>query len=220
VTAVAGTSSIEVSWQPPADNGVAVTGYRAIADPGPAVCTTTGATSCVLGGTAGVSYRVRVVAMSAGGLSGLSGYSAAVAPTAPPVAGTPPDTTVPLDTDKGQISNAAPGQQLVLVGTGYAPYSTVTLTLYSDPIVLGQVRADAHGAFRSAVTVPADLATGEHSFAATGVDPTGKARAMRMDVTVRHVPQSLPVTGTAVVWLIVAGLGLTLAGAGLRTVRG
>ncbi|MFC7273441.1 fibronectin type III domain-containing protein [Paractinoplanes rhizophilus] len=69
LTVVAGTSSIQVSWQPPADNGVAITGYRAIADPGPAVCTTTGATSCLLGGTAGVSYRVRVVALSAAGAS-------------------------------------------------------------------------------------------------------------------------------------------------------
>ena len=208
-----------MSWQPPADNGVAVTGYRVIAEPGPAVCTTTGATSCVLGGAAGVSYRARVVAMSAGGISALSGYSAAVVPTAPPVAGTPPATSVPLDTDHGQISNAAPGQRLVLVGTGYAPYSTVTLTLYSDPIVLGQVRADADGAFRKAVTVPADLASGKHSFAATGVDQSGKPRAMRLDVTVRHVRHSLPVTGTAVVWLIVVGLGLTTIGAGLRTVR-
>ncbi|MFI5896380.1 fibronectin type III domain-containing protein [Actinoplanes sp. NPDC051513] len=219
LTAVAGTSSIQISWQPPADNGVAVTGYRAIADPGPAVCTTTGATSCVLGGTAGVSYRVRVVAMSAGGVSALSGYSAAVVPTAPPVAGTPPATSVPLETDQGQISNAAPGQQLVLVGTGYAPYSTVTLTLYSDPIVLGQVRADADGAFRKAVTVPADLAAGKHSFAATGVDPSGKSRAMRLDVAVRPEPGKLPVTGPAVIWMIVTGLGITAIGAGLRIVR-
>ncbi|MFC7273442.1 hypothetical protein ACFQS1_05565 [Paractinoplanes rhizophilus] len=126
---------------------------------------------------------------------------------------------MPLDTDRGQISSAAPGQQVVLVGTGYAPYSTVTLTLYSDPIVLGQVRADANGAFRKAVTVPADLATGKHSFAATGVDAGGKARAMRLDVTVRTVRHNLPVTGAPIVWLIVIGLGLTATGAGLRLVK-
>ena len=219
MTATAGTSSIQVEWQPAADNGVAVTGYRAIADPGPAVCVTTGATGCVLGGTAGVSYRVRVVAMSAGGISAPSGYSASVTPTAPAVSATPPATSVPLGTDRGQIATTAPGQQLTLVGTGYAPYSTVTLTLYSDPIVLGHIRADADGAFRQAVTVPASLASGRHSFAATGVDPNGRERAMRLDVTVRPVSHQLPVTGTAVMWLLITGLSMTTIGSGLRLVR-
>ncbi|WP_433377048.1 hypothetical protein ACQPZX_09010 [Actinoplanes sp. CA-142083] len=219
VTATAGASSLLVSWQPAADNGVAITGYRAVAIPGPASCTTTGATSCVLGGTVGVSYRVVVVATSAGGTSPTSAYSNTAVPTAPAVATTPPATNVPLDTDQGQITTTTPGQSLTLVGTGYAPYSTVTLTLYSDPIVLAKVVTDKNGAFSKSVTVPADLASGKHSFAATGVDPSGKPRAMRMDLTVHPRPAKLPVTGAPVIWLIVVGVGLTAIGAGLRAVR-
>ncbi|MFI5896378.1 fibronectin type III domain-containing protein [Actinoplanes sp. NPDC051513] len=219
VTATARTSSIEVSWQPPADNGIAITGYRVIADPGPAVCTTTGATNCVLGGAAGTTYRVRVVALSAKGISKLSVYSNTAVPTAPTVSATPPATNVPLNTDQGKISATTPGQGITLVGSGYAAYSTVTLTVYSTPTVLGQTRTDENGTFRQAVTVPGDLDSGRHSFTATGVDPGGKPRTMRMDVTVRPATSKLPVTGTAVMWLIVTGLGITMAGVGLRLVR-
>ncbi|BAL88562.1 hypothetical protein AMIS_33420 [Actinoplanes missouriensis 431] len=219
VTVLAGTSSLQVSWQEPEPNGVRITGYRAIAEPGPAVCVTTGATSCLLGATAGVSYRVRVVALSAKGLSAPSAYSSAATPSAPPVATTPPDTEVPLATDQGRISAASPGESLTLVGTGYAAFSTVTLTLYSDPIVLAKTTTDPQGTFRQTVTVPDDLAHGSHAFTATGVDKSGEPRTMRMDVTVRPEPSTLPVTGTSVLWMLVAGLSLTTAGAGLRSVR-
>ncbi|MEU4564652.1 fibronectin type III domain-containing protein [Actinoplanes sp. NPDC023936] len=218
VTVVAGTSSLQVSWQAPQANGVPVTGYRAIADPGPASCVTTGATNCVLGGTAGVPYRVRVVALSAKGLSTPSAYSGSATPSAPPVATTPPSTGVPLATDQGRISNASPGQDLTLVGTGYAAFSTVTLTVYSEPIVLAKVTTDRDGAFRQAVTVPGDLAHGTHLFTATGVDRSGELRTMRMDVTVRPKPSTLPVTGSSILWMLVTGLSLTTAGAALRSV--
>ena len=210
---------MQVSWQAPVDNGIPVTGYRAIADPGPAVCVTTGATSCVLGGTAGTTYRVRVLALAAKGNSAPSAYSNSAKVAAPDVATTPPATSVPLNTDQGQISTATPGQSVTLVGDGYAAYSSVTLTIYSTPVVLGTTVTDKHGAFAKSVTVPTDLHSGEHTFTATGVDPSGRPRAMRMDVTVHHKPGKLPVTGPSVVWLIVAGLGLTAIGAGLRAVR-
>ena len=77
VTATGRVSSILVTWAPPADSPVPVTGYRAVASPGPAVCTAgPSATSCVLGGTAGVRYRVYVVALSAAGPSTTSTTSA------------------------------------------------------------------------------------------------------------------------------------------------
>jgi hypothetical protein len=218
VTAVAGTSSLTVSWHVPADNGVPVTGYRALADPGPAICVTTGATTCVLGATAGTTYRVRVVAQSAKGISKLSEYSNSVTPGSPAVPTAPPAAGVPLNTDQGPVSTATPGQSMTLVGDGYAAYSTVTITLYSKPVVLAKVETDKHGAFARAVTVPAGLTGGKHSFTATGVDPHGKPRAMRMDVTVHAKPTRLPVTGSPVIWLLVVGLGMTALGLGLRLV--
>jgi hypothetical protein len=222
VSVVAGYSSIKVSWSPAAANGTTVTGYRATASPGPATCTTDSATDtdCVLGGEAGISYTVSVEALSAGGASEPSASSAAVVPRAPVISTTPPDTDLPLDTGDGPISTAAPGEAIVVKGSGYAPYSSVTITIYSTPQTLAKVTTDAEGSFEQSVTVP-DGYTGSHSFVAAGVDENGNPRALRLDVTV--APKSsgggggaLPVTGPAVIWLIVGGFALTLAGVAMR----
>jgi hypothetical protein len=166
----------------------------------------------VLGGEAGVSYTVSVVALSAVGSSASSEPSATVVPTAPPVSATPPVTDLPLDTGDGPISSAEPGQELVVIGSGYAPFSSVTITVYSTPQVLATVTADGKGAFRESVKVPANLSTGTHSFVAAGVDSSGAFRALRLDVTVAPTADDLPVTGAAVLWMIVAGFAVLLLG--------
>jgi hypothetical protein len=211
-----------VSWSAPVSNGVAITGYRATASPGPAVCSTgAGDTSCVIGAEAGTAYTVSVVALSAGGTSPASSPSDSVVPSSPAVSSTPPDTDLPLDTSDGAISSAAPGQAIVVKGSGYAPYSSVTITIYSSPQVLATVQADGQGAFEQSVTVPAGLPAGSHSFVAAGVDKNGNVRALRLDVTVaaKSGGSTLPITGPAVMWLVVAGFALTVAGAAMRLVR-
>jgi hypothetical protein len=221
---IAGFSSIRVSWTAPAGNGVDVIGYKATASPGPATCSTTGVTNCVLGGEAGTSYTVTVVAYSSGGSSPASAASSAVTPTAPEVATSPPDTDLPLNTGDGDVSSIAPGAQIVVKGDGYAPYSSVTITVYSSPIVLATVTTDEQGAFEESVTAPASLSTGTHSFVAAGVDPDGNVRALRLDLTVANAGSgggggSLPVTGGAVMWLFLTGFAITLTGFAMRTVR-
>jgi titin len=131
-------------------------------------------------------------------------------------------TDLPLNTGDGAISSAAPGQAIVLKGDGYAPYSSVTLLIYSSPTSLGTVQADANGAFEKSITVPADLATGSHSLVSTGVDADGNVRALRLDITVADDSSgsgTLPVTGPAVIWLLVGGFALTLAGFAMRWVQ-
>jgi Fibronectin type III domain len=226
VKATAGYSSIRVSWSAPAANGVTITGYRATADPGPATCSTTGETTCLLGGQPGTSYTVTVVALSAGGESAASAASSAVTPTPLPLATTAPESDLPLDTGDG-VSTVAPGGDVVVAGDGYAPYSSVTLTVYSTPILLATVTADGDGAFSQAVRVPADLEPGTHSFVAAGVDPSGQPRSLRVDLTIAAGSGGgggggsggLPVTGPAILWLLVIGFGLTLGGVALRQVR-
>jgi hypothetical protein len=222
VTATASYSSIKVSWSAPASNGAAITGYRAAASPGPASCSAAATeTSCVIGAEAGTAYTVSVVALSAGGASPVSASSAGVVPMAPAVSSTPPDTNLPLDTGNGPISSAAPGEAIVVKGSGYAPYSSVTITIYSSPQVLATVQADGVGAFEQSVTVPEGLPTGNHSFVAAGVDKDGNVRALRLDVTVAPTSSTgtLPITGPAVIWLIVSGFALTLAGLAMRLVK-
>ncbi|MGK5678107.1 hypothetical protein [Actinoplanes sp. URMC 104] len=137
---------------------------------------------------------------------------------------TPPETDLPLDTSEGDISTAVPGEELVMIGSGYAPYSSVTLTVYSKPTVLGTVTTDGDGSFRQAVTVPPGL-TGSHSFVAAGVDPSGNPRALRLDVTVAAKSSddggsgTLPITGGAAIWLFLVGFVCATAGVAMRLVR-
>jgi titin len=216
VTATAGTSSIAVSWHPPT-GGAGVTGYTAVADPGPATCTTTGALTCVLGGTAGVAYTVKVIAHGAGGDSEPSAASDPVTVAMPVPPSVPPTTTLTLTTDKGYITSAAPGQDIVFIGTGFAPYSTVVITIYSDPTALGTAVTDAGGDFRRSVTVPAALATGPHTVVAQGVAVDGTARVMSLAVTV-GVVHGLAVTGASQVGVILLGVMLVAAGVAFAAV--
>nr|WP_269204660.1 fibronectin type III domain-containing protein [Motilibacter deserti] len=197
VTATAGVSSVIASWT--AANADNITGYTAYANPGPATCSTSSAaqTSCVLGATAGTPYTVTVVAhTAANGDSDPAGPSNEVTPTAPPVPVTPPATDLTLTTDRGAITMATPGQQITVLGTGFAPYSTARVTVYSDPIDLGSTTTDAHGNFALPVTVPASLPAGGHTFIAAGVAPDGTIRTLKLPVTVP--PTSVGTSGPGV----------------------
>ncbi|WP_432826580.1 hypothetical protein [Dactylosporangium sp. CA-092794] len=210
-----GVSSLTATWQAP--TGVTgIIGYRVVAQPGPATCTTTGALTCVLGATAGQTYTVTVITRTAGADSAASPNSneaIATAPVAPPE---PPATDLTLTTDKGDINRAEPGQNIVVIGTGFAAHSTVTINLYSSPIQLGTVVTDGNGNFAKPVTIPADLATGLHTAIAQGVAPDGTPRAMKLAITVTPRAASiLPVTGPAVSGLLTLALVLLAAGAGL-----
>jgi hypothetical protein len=218
VTATANDSSITVSWQPSVTHGADVTGYTATASSGGATCSTPAeGTSCVLGATAGMTVTVTVVARSAIGNSAPSAASNQVTPPAPVPPAAPPATTLTLTTDQGIISTADPGEEIVFIGTGFAAFSTVVMTLYSEPIVLGTVVTDAQGSFRKAVTVPVAL-LGSHTMVAQGVAPDGTPRAMKLAITVAVSGQGggLAVTGSAVFAVVLLGLALSVVGAVLR----
>jgi titin len=132
-----------------------------------------------------------------------------------------PVTDLPLGTPDGPVTSAAPGGKLKMSGRGYAPFSVVTLAVYSEPTVLGTVTADANGAFETEIDVPDNLSLGKHSFVAAGVDKNGNFRALRLDLTVAETPagddgKKLPVTGSAVLWMIVAGFASVVTGTALR----
>jgi hypothetical protein len=207
LTAVPDASSVAVSWQPPASGQPAVR-YRVTASPGSATCTTTG-TTCLLGGVAGQGYTITVTPVTA---DGVEGTPATVTTTgtvvAPQVPATPPaDAPLTLTTTDGPITTATPGQQITVIGTGFLPYSTVTIAIYSTPVVLGTVTTDGSGAFSKLVTVPTDLAAGVHALVAYGVDPAGLAHAIRMDVTVAAAVAPTPATPTSATPAAAAGPG-------------
>ena len=197
VTAVADESSILVSWHAPI-SGTAVGSYRVSASPGSATCTTTGL-SCVLGGVAGTSYTITVTALSPGGAAGAVASVSTAPVAAPAVPASPPNSPLVLATDKGTDTTAVPGEEIVVSGNGFLPYSTVSIVVYSTPIVLGTVTTDGAGAFSTAVTVPADLEAGAHSLVAYGVDPAGAAHSLQLDITVAAATQPVAAAPTTAV---------------------
>jgi hypothetical protein len=213
VAADGGTSSIAVSWTAPEDTSV-ITGYTAMGVSGDITtsCTPDDAKlACVLGAVAGRPYIVWVVSRGPNGMSEKTIVSSTVTATEPVVPSAPPTTNLVLTTTDGDISTAEPGQKIVFVGKGFAPFSTVTITIYSNPTVLGTAVTNSVGSFSQAITVPPSLAVGAHTAVAQGVSPSGQPRSMALDITVAPAG-GLPVTGTNVLGLIMAGLGSMLTG--------
>jgi len=167
-----------------------------------------------MGGTAGVAYTITVVADGTGATSGPAGPSAQVTPTAPRPPAEVPTTDLDLTTDQGLITTAEPGQRIVFIGTGFAAHSTVTISIYSEPVVLGTTVTDTRGDFRKPITVPPGLEAGAHTAVAQGVAPDGTPRSMTLAIKVAAAAQ-LPVTGVDPSALLLAGLAGVLAGAGL-----
>jgi hypothetical protein len=185
--ATAGDSSVVASWTEPSPS-TGITGYTASASPGPATCSTTSAsaTSCVLGAVAGTSYTVTVVTHSSTGADSAAsvplGAVTATSPVVPVVAPLSAPTT--LSTSGGPVTSIVPSQPVTVVGTGFAPYSTATVIIYSDPTVLASVTTNGLGDFSAPVTVPVGLQFGEHNFVASGVDPAGQSHVLRLPVTI------------------------------------
>lgn len=218
-TLAAGVSSLTASWPKP-QNTNGITGYRVSASPGQATCETKTAndTSCVLGGTAGTVYTVTVVALVDGGASAASPVSNQATPTAPQPPATPPDTDLTLTTDQGIITQADPGEEIVFIGTGFAPFSTVVITIYSAPTVLGTTVTNSFGNFSKPITVPRNLAAGAHTAVAQGVAPDGSPRSMKLAIKVVKTSASgsgLALTGAPIALILLVGLALLGAGAGL-----
>jgi LPXTG-motif cell wall-anchored protein len=124
------------------------------------------------------------------------------------------------------------GSKLDVNGQGFDPGSEVTLTLHSDPVVLGTVTAGDDGRFATTVTIPM-VEPGDHVLTAEGVDALGQPLALDATVTVSAVNGtnpivtgstgaapaddasgggSLPKTGTDPMGPLTAGLGLVIVG--------
>jgi hypothetical protein len=151
---------------------------------------------------AGTAYRVTVVAHSAAGSSAAAGPSGEATPTAPVPPSVPPVTDLDLSTTDGPITAAEPGQDVVFTGTGFKPFTTTFITIYSEPIVLGTVVTDANGSFSKSVTIPVGLAAATHTVVAQGIAPDGSVRAMKVDVVVA-VGATTPVPAPAMIGSVV-----------------
>lgn len=220
-TGVAGVSSVTVTWDASTERDV--TGYTVTSD-GRVVCEVpAGTTTCLVGAVAGEEVTFRVITHSRWGDSEPSASSLPVVPSAPPVPPAPP-TAAPatLTTTDGPLSSVVPGQTITVLGNGFVPFSTAVVVVYSEPRVLGTALTDEDGAFSLTVTVPTDLAPGEHTFVAFGTDPSGVPYAMRLPVTLPAAPTAVADTGAGAAGpLALTALVLALGGVVLlRASRG
>lgn len=76
------------------------------------------------------------------------------------------------------------GGDLTIASQGWQPSSIVTVTMFSDPVELGTVRAGADGRFVATFPVPAGTELGSHRVVLTGVGADGVAAEVVLSLEV------------------------------------
>ena len=150
--------------------------------------------------------------------------------TAPPTTTSTSTTTTPAPTVTATPS-VTDGENILVSTTGWQAGSTITVTLESDPIVLGTLVADALGNATGSFPLPSGVPTGAHTLRLTGTGIAGQVQVLTAPVTVARaiaaqvtttVPttatpttvfrSTLPVTGSDIA--TPAGIAFLLVGAG------
>jgi hypothetical protein len=139
----------------------------------------------------------------------------------------------PLPEDEVVVSatTVVPGEPLTVASSGWAPGSVVTLTLFSDPVVLGAAEVGADTSFSTTVEIPESTPPGTHTLRISGTSDAGEPRVEELtievlgagsgvdDVTTTANAGTLAFTGTnatlglglAAVLLVSGGITLLIA---------
>ena len=73
---------------------------------------------------------------------------------------------------------------VVVNSSGWLPGSTVSATMYSTPVHLGEVKVDATGTFVTEFAVPAAAENGQHRLELTGTGANGSPAVVNLAITV------------------------------------
>jgi len=113
-----------------------------------------------------------------------------------------------------------PGQTIDIEARTFVAGSAVSVTLNSDPVLLGTPTSDPSGVARLSATIPANTALGAHTIVATGTASDGTPLTLTVSINVVAADGSggsggggLPRTGDDTS-LPLARIGLALAAAG------
>ncbi|TQN38096.1 hypothetical protein FHU33_4781 [Blastococcus colisei] len=233
LTVTTAPGKVTASWSAPTVAGTfPVDGYAAYmfqpAGPdaggmGDSLChSTADVLTCTGDADFGSEWQVSVFAIDSEGNGGI--HAAPVATGKIPFPATVPASNGPMTPAAGSSGKVEAGKTMTVTGTGYAPGSTVTLLIYSEPQVLTTVVADSSGNFTATVTVPAGLAPGEHTLVASGYDTNGDQRFTTLAVTVSAAGTAtvtgpkLAATGADVTLPAIGGLAVLGLGTGLIVV--
>jgi hypothetical protein len=116
-------------------------------------------------------------------------------------------------------STPSAGGDITIDSSGWMHDTDVTITLHSDPVVLGTVTADANGDVHTTVSIPAGTAAGAHTIELTGTDSTGAPRDVTTAITIASGGGSLPRTGAAIAAMVGVAAVLFAAGTALSRAR-
>nr|WP_179855147.1 fibronectin type III domain-containing protein [Actinoplanes atraurantiacus] len=190
VGVVVGARTFAVSWTASVSGSDLLKDYTATATGGGTsyTCTTT-ATSCTISGlNPGSSYAVSVVAngqqagVASAAATAAGGEVVALTATAPSLPSTVPVSAGTLTSSA--VSPLRVGQTLTISGTGFAPYTGVTLGYYPNAVRLGGVVTDANGAFSQSVTLTGVSTGTSRTIVAAGMFTAGTVRYKTLTVTV------------------------------------
>jgi len=115
------------------------------------------------------------------------------------------DETVPLDGKGRRVVTA--GEEFLVAGRDLMPASTVVVDVRSIPVVLARPLVAVDGTFVTTVVLPANLAAGEHTLTASGIDVNGDPVVASIALVIL-----LPVTGSPIGPIALGGLLAVLLG--------
>ena len=113
--------------------------------------------------------------------------------------------------ESGAILIRAAGD-IAVSGRGFEPGSTVEVWVFSTPVLLGTTTVQADGSFAATLSMPSELASGDHTIQAEGLIASGVTRALALGITFDTRPTELPVTGNDSDLLANWALALFVAG--------
>lgn len=156
------------------------------------------------------------VAAPGAGLGGTPGGGPPSSPPGPPVVKPGPAASAAPGRIEGEYFQ--PGDPLVFSADGYTPGEKVQLVVYSTPVVLGSVVADATGSITATVELSAEFPPGIHTIEATGWQ-SGAVSSMQFVVVGPSVASGGfdgPTQRTVMLVIVIVGLLFTAIALMLR----
>lgn len=108
-----------------------------------------------------------------------------------PIVNLPPIDPAASGPVAGVPSSPGAGDTFTVTAAGFAADAPVTFGIYSAPVVLAMVNADATGTATATITIPAGY-TGAHSIVAAGKAPDGTDRFLRTNFVLPGAPVTSP----------------------------
>ncbi|AWB88684.1 hypothetical protein [Homoserinimonas hongtaonis] len=121
-----------------------------------------------------------------------------------------PATVPPANAVQSQPVVVAPSQAMLLLGAGFMPGSSVAFGMFSTPLGVAPVVANAQGVAVASFQIPAHF-SGTHSLVAVGTGTDGLMRTLRMDISVSG-QAALPATGADSAAVVALAANLTALG--------